>query len=93
LAISEQRLKKIVAYRKKYGRYTSLHQILAVEGLSTKILKSLCDSVLDPTLVNELNAKRSKNISFVIPELPSKKMEVGCEEVGSRSFSIEKEST
>lgn len=52
-----------------------------MEGFGAKVLKSLCQSILDPPSENEqIPAKRTKNYNFVTPELTQERLEVSLVE-------------
>lgn len=70
--ITKYRLKRIEGWRKKFGRFMSLDQVLELDGFGITVLRKFYDSIVHtPAASEELTQKvAKKDIKFTTPVFP-----------------------
>lgn len=70
--ISKYRLKKIEGWRKKFGTFMSLDQVLELDGFGITVLRKFYDSIVESPKNREVDAQKAikKDVKFTSPILP-----------------------
>lgn len=59
--ISKQRIKKIELWKQKHGVFTSIEDILELDGFGVKVLEKFCDSILNSPAKSDEGEKKSED--------------------------------
>lgn len=70
--ISKYRLKKIEGWRKKFGSFMSLDQVLELDGFGITVLRKFYDSIVDSPKNTEVAEQKAlkKDVKFTTPIFP-----------------------
>lgn len=70
--ISKYRLKKIEGWRKKFGTFMSLDQVLELDGFGITVLRKFYDSIVESPKNLEVDAQKAikKDVKFTTPIFP-----------------------
>ncbi|XP_035792644.1 uncharacterized protein LOC118466895 [Anopheles albimanus] len=67
--ISKYRLKKIEGWRKKFGGFLSLEQVLELDGFGVTVLRKFYDSIVHGPKADAVVAPKVKEVKFTTPAL------------------------
>ncbi|ETN63173.1 hypothetical protein AND_005120 [Anopheles darlingi] len=67
--ISKYRLKKIEGWRKKFGGFLSLEQVLELDGFGVTVLRKFYDSIVHGPKADAVVAPKVKEVKFTTPLL------------------------
>ncbi|XP_055626669.1 uncharacterized protein LOC129768805 [Toxorhynchites rutilus septentrionalis] len=69
--ISKYRLKKIDDWRKKFGSFMTLDDVLELDGFGINVLRKFCDSIVKcPSVETTQTKPAKKDVKFTTPVIP-----------------------